>query len=168
LTSTLFGYSYNDLLIKAQSSIFPKILLLDQKLDQKLVDGKIVYTIVCENNDYHMAEKLRDAMNKRYQNRLGGYPFEVNIVPFSKLTAQTKATAVYALNSDAGIDKVTHLAKTSGCMTFAYDIVNLQRGVLLSMMVEKSTVLYLNKKGLQSHNVDFVESLYQIVRFANN
>ena len=34
LTTSLFGYSYNDLLIKAQSSIFPKILLLDKKLDQ--------------------------------------------------------------------------------------------------------------------------------------
>lgn len=168
LTTSLFGYSYNDLLIKAQSSIFPKILLLDKKLDDKLVDGKIVYTIVCEDNDYHTAEKLRDTMNERYQNRLGDYSFEVNIVPFSKLTAETRTTAVYALNSDTGIDKVTRLAKTSGCMTFAYDIVNLQHGVLLSLMVEKSTVLYLNKKGLQSHNVDFVESLYQIVRFANN
>lgn len=168
LTTSLFGYSYNDLLIKAQSSIFPKLLLLDKKLDNKLVDGKIVYTIVCENNDFHTAEKLRDTMNKRYQNRLGKYSFEVNIIPFSKLSTQTKATAIYALNSDTDIGKVTRLAKTSGCVTFAYDIANLQHGVLLSLMVEKSTVLYLNKKGLQNQNIDFVESLFRIVRFAAN
>ncbi len=168
LTSTLFGYTYNDLLIQAQSSIFPKILLLDKKLDEKLVDGKIVYTIVCEENDYRMAEKLRDMMNDAYRNRLGSYDFEVNILLFSNLDADTRTSAIYVLNSDTGVDKVTQLAKSLGFMTFAYDIVNLQHGVLLSLMVEKSTVLYLNKQGLQTHNVDFVNSLYQIVRVANN
>ena len=168
LTSTLFGYSYNELLIQAQSSIFPKILLLDKKLDDKLIDGTIVYTIVCEENDYHTAEKLRDAMNAQYQNHLNGYTFEVNILLFSELTSSSRATAIYVLNSDSGIDKVIQLAKTSGSVTFAYDMVNLQQGVLLSLMVEKSTVLYLSKKSLQTHNVDFAKSLYQIVRVTDD
>jgi len=43
--TSLSGYSYNEVLIKAQSKIFPKILLLDKKLKDKLIDGKIVYTI---------------------------------------------------------------------------------------------------------------------------
>ncbi len=168
LTSTLFGYSYNELLIQAQSSIFPKILLLDKKLDKKLVDGRIVYTIVCEENDYYIAEKLRDMMNTQYQNHLGNYTFEVNILLFSQVNTNTKATAIYVLNSDTGVEKVTQLVKTLGCITFAYDIANLQHGVLLSLMVEKSTVLYLNKQGLRIHNVDFAKSLYQIVRIAND
>ena len=168
LTSTLFGYSYNDLLIKAQSSIFPKILLLDKKLDQKLVEGKVVYTIACEDNDYQTALQVQELLNKHYQNRLGQYAFEVQVVPFSKLSAETKTTAVYALNSEDGIEKISRIAETAGFMTFSYDIDNLKHGMLLSLMVEKSTVLYLNKQGLQNHNVDFVDSLYQIVRFANN
>ncbi len=168
LTTSLFGYSYNELLIKAQSSIFPKILLLDKKLDEKLVDGKIVYTIVCEDNDVHTAETLRDTMNKRYKNRLGDYAFEIKVIPFSKLTDQTRATALYALNTDEHMDKIRRIAEKSGCMTFAYDIANLKHGLLLSLMMEKTTVLYLNKNGLRNHNVDFVESLYQIVRFAHN
>ena len=110
-------------MIQAQSSIFPKILLLDKKLDDKLVEGKIVYTIVCEENDYYTAEKLRDMMNEQYHNRLGAYDFEVNILLFSKLTSDTRATAIYLLNSDTGIDKVTKLAKTLDFVTFAYDIV---------------------------------------------
>jgi hypothetical protein len=167
LTSTLFGYSYNNLLIKAQSSIFPKILLLDKKLNDKLVEGKIVYTIVCEESDYDVAKKLRDMMKKQYQNRLGNYIFEVNIMFFSKVTTDTKVTAIYVLNSDTGVDKISHLVKRLGCMTFSYDISNLQHGVLLSLMVEKSTVIYLNKKSLPTHNVDFIESLYQIVKVAN-
>ncbi len=165
LTSTLFGYSYNDLVVKAQSSIFPKILLLDKKLDEKLVNGTIVYTIVCEESDYHLAEALRDAMNTKYQNRLNGYTFTVNVLRFSELGPKVRTTAIYLLNSEAGIEKATRLAKDLGFMTFAYDIANLQHGVLLSLMVEKSTVLYLSKGSLQSHNVDFADALYRIVRF---
>jgi hypothetical protein len=168
VAGTLLGYSYNNVVIKAQSSIFPKILLLDKKLKDKLVDGKIVYTIICEPNDYHAAEILRDAMNAQYQNRLNGYVFEVNILLFSQFNKATRATAIYLLNSDTGVDKVTELAKASDCITFAYDTVNLQHGVLLSLMVEKSTVLYLSKKSLHTHNVEFTESLYQIVRIFND
>ena len=168
VTGTLFAHSYNELLIRAQSSIFPKILLLDKKLYDKLIDGKIVYTIVCEENDYETAKKLRDIMNAQYQNRLGDYVFEVNILLFSEFTSNTRASAIYVLNSDTDVERITNFAKTSGYMTFSYDIVNLQHGVLLSLMVEKSTVLYLNKQGLHTHNVDFVKSLYQIVKVANN
>ena len=166
--TSLFGYSYNELLIKAQSNIFPKILLLDKKLNDKLVDGKIVYAIACEKNDVHTANQVRDLVNKKYKNKLGKYELEIKVIKYSDLSDQTKATAIYALNSNHGIDKVSKLAGTSGFMTFAYDIGNLKRGLLLSLMVEKSTVIYLNKQGLQSHKVDFVEALYQIVRFSTN
>jgi len=164
----LFGYSYNELLIKAQSNIFPKILLLDKMLEDKLVDGKVVYTIICEDNDFHTANHVRKLVDNKYKQKLGKYELEINVIRYSELSNKTRATAIYALNSSKGIDKVRELAGTSGFMTFAYDIGNLKRGLLLSLMVEKSTVLYLNKRGLKGHKVDFVDSLYQIVRFANN
>ncbi|MDQ1340165.1 MAG: hypothetical protein QG567_1322 [Campylobacterota bacterium] len=166
--TTLFGYSYNDLLIKAQSSIFPKILLLDKKLDEKLVDGKIVYAIAYDDNDYHTAMQVRKLVENKYKNRLGEYELVIKVIRFSDLSDKTKVTAVYALNSSDGIDRVSSLAKESGFMTFAYDIENLKHGLLLSLMVEKSTVIYLSKPNLQNHKVDFVDSLYQLVRFAAN
>ena len=48
--SMLFGYNYDDLLIRAQTALFPKILLLDKNLEKKLVDGKIVYLVAYEKN----------------------------------------------------------------------------------------------------------------------
>jgi len=168
LATSLFGYSYNDLLLKAQSNIFPKILLLDKKLGEKLVNGKVVYTIACEENDFHTAMQIRDLMVENYHNSLGNYKLLVEVKRYSELDAETETSAVYALNSTEGVGKISRLATKSGFMTFAYDIGNLRHGLLLSLMVEKTTVLYLNRQGLQSHNVDFVESLYQIVKFSNN
>lgn len=168
LVGTLFGYSYNELLIKAQNAIFPKILLLDKNLDQKLVDGEISYTIVCETSDYHTALALKEQMDKRYRQRLGGYPFKVRVVRFEEFTAQNRTTALYVLNSENDIDNVTRLARESGIITFAYDMAKLKEGVLLSLVVEKSTIIYLNKNSLPDYNIDFVDSLYQIVKFMEN
>lgn len=42
---------------------------------------------------------------------------------------------------------------------------NLKNGFLFSLMLEKSTILYLNKENLYIKKVDFVDSLFQIVRF---
>ena len=61
LINVAFGYHYDDIVLKAQASIFPKIILLDKKIQNKLIDGKIVYTIVYNKSDYNTAlsiEKL--------------------------------------------------------------------------------------------------------------
>ena len=168
LSGTLFGYSYNELLIKAQSTIFPKILLLDKKLNQKLVGGEICYTIACEKNDYLTAVALKEQMVKKYRQRLGEYPFKVEVILFSELSRDKPMTAIYALNSEKDINKVTNLGKELGILTFAYDMANLKEGILLSLMVEKSTILYLNKRSLPDYKVDFVDSLYRIVRFMDH
>ena len=160
-----FGYTYNDLLLKAQTAIFPKLLLLDKQLNDKLVNGKIVYTIVYRENDYNKALEVRDLVDAYYKKNLDQYGFEITLVEYSDVSDNMNATAVYALNSDEGIDKLAKLATSKGIITFAYDIAALKDGMLFSMVVEKTTVIYLNKKILQRYNVDFVDSLYQIVRF---
>ena len=160
-----FGYTYNDLLLKAQTAIFPKLLLLDKQLNDKLVNGKIVYTIVYRENDYNKALEVRDLVDAYYKKNLDRYSFEITLVEYSDISENMNATAIYALNSDKGIEELAEIATSKGIITFAYDIATLKDGILFSMVVEKNTVIYLNKKILQRYDVDFVDSLYQIVKF---
>jgi hypothetical protein len=60
------------------------------------------------------------------------------------------ATVIYALNSDKYIKQVAKIAKQKGIITFAYDINNLKNGLLFSLVLEKSTILYLNKENLNT------------------
>ncbi|DAB27283.1 MAG TPA: hypothetical protein CFH78_08780, partial [Sulfurimonas sp. UBA10385] len=57
LTVTIYGYTYNEMLIKAQIAVFPKILLLDKKINNKLVDNKIVFIIAHEEQCQHLYQK---------------------------------------------------------------------------------------------------------------
>ncbi len=165
LVNFAYGYTYNRLLLKAQASIFPKIIMLDKKVSDKLVDGKIVYTIVYEENDYYTAVDIGEFIESNYRLNKSKYSYKINLVKFSEFSDETQATAIYALNSDIHIEKIAQSAAKKGVISFAYDINNLKQGILFSLMLEKSTVLYINKENLDTKKVDFVDSLYQIVNF---
>jgi hypothetical protein len=165
LVNFVYGMNYNELLLKTQASIFPKIMLLDKKLNEKLVDGKIVYTIVYEKNDFSVAQEIRQFIDTKYKGHFDGYEYKINLVEFSNLSTKTKASAIYMLNSDKSIKKVANIAKEKGIIAFSYDINNLKHGLLFSLMLEKSTVLYMNKESLSVQKIDFVDSLLQMVRF---
>lgn len=165
-TKLLFAYNYDDLLLQAQSSIFPKIMLLDKKVKNKLVENKLIYTIVYDNNDYDTAlhvKRYTDVILKKHSDT---YPYEIHIVDFEHLDTATKASAFYVLKSSKkNIEKVARIAREKGVISFSYDIDNLKYGLLLSLIIEKSTVIYLNKENLDTQSIDFVDFLFQMVKF---
>ena len=168
LVNLAFAYNYDDILLKAQASIFPKIMLLDKKLENKLVDGQIVYTIVHDKSDYQTALEIKTFINNKYNGYIGKYSYKINLVNLSDLSYNTKASSFYVLNADNSIKEVAKIAKDKWIISFSYVINNLKKGLMFSLSIEKSTVLYLEKDNLYSQNVDFVDSLLQIVRFVDN
>ncbi len=160
-----YGYSYDDLLLRAQASIFPKIMLLDKKIENKLIDGMIVYTIAYEKSDYNTALLINKFIDANYNGHFNGYAYKINLVEYSDLSSATQASAIYVLNSDKYIKKVATFAKESGIITFSYDVKNLKAGLLFSLVLEKSTVLYMNKENLYVKKIDFVDSLLRMVKF---
>jgi len=163
--SLAYGYEYNDVLLKAQASIFPKIMLLDKKIEDKLVNGQIVYTVAYDKNDHHTALEIRKYIDMNHKGQFDEYSYRIDLVEFDNITTQTEASAIYVLNSDKNIKKIADVAKEKGIVSFSYDIENLKKGLLFSLMLEKSTVLYLNKENLHTKKIDFIDSLLQMVKF---
>lgn len=160
-----YGYTYNDLLLKAQAFVFPKVIMLDKKVDKKLINDKIVYTIVYEKNDIDTALEIERVINAKYKKHFGRYEYKIELVEFENISESIETSAIYVLNSEQHIEKVAEIARQKGVISFAYDMNNLKRGVLFSLMLEKSTTLYLNKNNLITDKVDFVDSLLQMLKF---
>lgn len=165
LINIAFAYNYDDIILKAQASIFPKIILLDKKIGDKLIDGKIVYTIIYDELDYLTALSIEEFINKNFQGQLGTYSFKVNLIKLEDFSKETKASATYVLNSNEHITKIAKISSDKGIISFSYDINNLQKGLMFSLIIEKSTVLYLKKETLFTRKIDFVDALLQMVRF---
>lgn len=168
LINMAFAYNYDYVLLKAQASIFPKIILLDKKVENKLIDGEIVYTIVYDKNDYDEALKISDFIHENYKGRFDKYRYKINLVDVLEFSTKTKASAIYVLQLDKEIQKISDIAKEKGVISFSYDIGNLKDGLMFSLVIEKSTVLYVKKENLYNKKVEFVDSLLQIVRFTES
>ncbi len=167
--STVFASSYDELLLKTQISIFPKITILDKSLNKKLINNEIIYTIIYEKNDFLIAEKIKADTESIFLNsHIDTYKYKINLLNISSLSNQTKATVFYVLNlSKSDVKKVSQIAIKNNILTFSYDINNLYNGLLFSLNIEKSTVFYLNKKILSYKNINFVSPLLRMVKFIN-
>ena len=165
LVNTAFGYNYDDVVLKAQISIFPKIILLDKKIEDKLIDGKVVYTIIYDKTDSVTALSIEKLINKNFNGHLGKYDYKINLVDFASFSDSTEASAIYVLNLKEDIQRIATIARKKGIISFSYDINNLRKGLMFSLVIEKSTVLYLEKENLYTKKIDFVYSLLQMVRF---
>lgn len=168
LVNLAFAYNYDDVLLKAQASIFPKIMLLDKKLSSKLIDGKIVYTIIYDKSDYLTAVEIKDFINTKFKGHLDKYDYKINLVEFDDFSDSTEASAIYVLKLDKYIKQIADIARNKGVISFSYDINNLREGLMFSLSIEKSTVLYLERENLYTKKVDFVDSLLQMVKFVDN
>jgi len=165
LVNIALGYNYDDILLKAQASIFPKIILLDKKVENKLIDGKIIYTIVYDNADYLTALAIEHFINKNFQGYLDSYEYKINLIELEDFTQKTQSSAIYVLNLKEHVEEIGAIAKEKGIISFSYDINNLKKGLMFSLVIEKSTVLYLEKENLYTNKIDFVEALLQMVKF---
>jgi hypothetical protein len=165
LFSLVFGYDYDELILKAQASIFPKIMLLDKRIGDKLVDDKIVYTIVYDKEDHLTALSIEKFINKNFAGRLDVYDYEVNLVDVDSFSSDIQTSAIYVLNLDDKVEKIADIANQKGIISFSYSLNSLKKGLMFSLVIEKSTVLYLEKETLYTKKIDFVDALLQMVRF---
>jgi len=161
---SLFGFE-NNLLLRAEISIFPKLLLLTKEPQKILVNGGIVFTIVYEDEDIDSALTLKTLMDKQYKGFIENYPFSVILVQYSKLDERLETSAIMALRSKDHIDKPAKLAIKKKVISFVEDVAYLKEGYLFSLNLERSTIIYMNKPMLRYYGIEFSDTLYHVVRF---
>lgn len=163
--TTLFGANSNLLLHRAQASIFPKLILLAKEPNNILVNGKIIFAIVYEDEDVAVATKLRTLMEQQYNDYIENYPFKVVLIQYSELNEALRASAVMALHSEKHIGEPAKLAIKKKIISFVEDAAYLNQGYLFALNLERSTIIYMNKPMLPYYGIEFSDTLYHVVRF---
>ena len=72
LNSFAYSSEYDKMLLKAHAKLVPKIVLLDQSLEQKLVDGKVKILIVSESQDKVFPSDTKD-LPAKFEEAVGAY-----------------------------------------------------------------------------------------------
>lgn len=158
-----FAFGYDELLLDAQSSVVPKIAMLDKGIQNKLVGGKLVVAVV---HDPDEADIAKDVVSKITANAKKNSTISIKAVSveFSQL-AKSEMSIIYILGSSgANVQKAVNIAKQKGIASFVYDKSDLAHGAMLTLNIERSAVITLKRSALKDSGVSFVDSFYKIVR----
>ncbi len=165
---SVWGYTYNELLLDAQSRIYPKLLMLEEGIAARHDNKPVVFTVLYEPEDEFTAERIVDKIEAYYDHSLGGIPFEAEMATFSELEPPFHSDAFYILKADEeDMKKAVDFARREKIPVFVYDFKDLKYGALFALTIEQSTVIYMNRVVLQKAGILFAPSLYSIVRFVD-
>lgn len=165
LALQLLGYESNSLLLRAQASIYPKIMLLDKDVSNKTSEETILLIIIYNDEEKKSAQKLKELIDYNYKGELGSYNFIVELVNSQKKVEINNATSYYffSLKEDEK-KKILSEAKSKNRICFGYDSEDFSDGILISLMLKEKTYIYLNRTSLSDYNINFTPVFYKIIK----
>ena len=157
--------TYDPLLLRAQASLFPKIVLLDRHLDQKAPDGEVMLTIVSTGADRHVAQQLQKIIEGKYGNSLGNNNMTVTVTTFEDFDPKYLATAYILLQgSEPLFKKVVSHASSNKRIVFSYSYADFKYDSLISLYMKEKTYIYINKSTVKLYGVSFLPVFYKITK----
>jgi len=159
------AYDYDPLLMRAQATMFPKIILLDKDINDKHDDGNITILILHAKQESAVAENLKDLIVQQYTNHLGKNNLTVESVDFDNFDQERVATAYFLLKGTKEIhEKITTHAASKKRLVFSYDYKDFTNNALISILMKEKTYIYLNKQAIHSYDINFIPLFYKIVK----
>ena len=165
-SATFDGYAaeYSSLLVRAQTSIFPKIIMLDENVADKVLGNSIQLHVLYQPGDKGQAESVKQSIEDNYGNKIGQYDFHVRLIDASKIVDEVP-TAFYLLNLNADIKKtISQIAIKNKRISFSYDHKDLTNDALISLQLKEKVYIYLSKKQLNAYDIRFQSVFYNIVK----
>ena len=164
LSAQIFAYSYDDTIIQIEAKLFPKIILLEENMqDSKKSEIKIV--ILSSKLDENVASRFKSAIEKNYPNRLAGKKILVSVKTFSQAKKDTSDALIILKHSEDELTQIALWANKNHIISFAYDPYYLEYGVLASIYIGKTTKPFLNSTIMKEYNFNFNAFLLQLCKF---
>ncbi len=165
LKFSLFANSvYNINFLDFQAKVFPKIILLDNNFEDKLLENSVVLTILYEEIDYSAVEILKDKIEKEYKS-LKYYNLKVNVLKYSEFNTNKLSTAyILLLGKDKKILEISKILSSNSRLTFAYDNSYLDLGVIFGLSITSKVDILLNIEALKNSKIELQNSIFSVVK----
>jgi hypothetical protein len=164
---TLFAAEAEDSLLQnTHIRMIPKIMALDTRLSAKTASPKAVLAIVYDSNRMAYAENIADTINVLYNNKVTNIAFSAIAFSVDELLGRRDIAFVYLPQSGKtqSVKKIAAWGIANSIPTFSYDVNDLENGILGSIAIERSTIVYINKNTLKEGKFRFNDILFQIAR----
>ncbi len=166
LMTGLFSVHAEDaILLNAHIRMIPKIMALDTQALSHSPSGKAILGVVYDDNRKNNAKKIADEINRNYNGNVGVLPFVAIPISVDELVIRRDIAFAYLIDMNKiSVNRVAAWGNSNNSPTFSYNAQNLDLGILGTIVIERSTVIYINKNVLKAGKFRFNNSLFQIAR----
>ena len=162
LSLQLSAIEYKPTLLELEAKIFPKMILLNSKLD-KTSETLTIYIIIKEW-DIYTAQELQNNIENYYPKKIAGKKIVVSIEQFKDFK-KTPDAIILLKHTKEELTQIANWANKKGIVSLAYDPSYMEYGILASLYIGKSTKPYLNKKIIQKYGFEFNPQLLKLSKF---
>ncbi len=163
LITWLMVQAEDNVLINTHVRMIPKIMALDSKNQSQY--SKATLAIVYEGSRKALARSIADEINLNYNGKVANLPFTAIVLSVDELFLRHDISFVYVTKmSEKSIKKIARWGIESTVPTFSYELSDLEDGILGSIAIERSTVIYINKPVFKEGKFRFNETLFQVAR----
>lgn len=153
------------LLLNAHIRMIPKIMFLDAQVSSRNADDKVVLGVIYTGNRKSSAKKIAEDINSYHNSKIGSFAFMATAISVDELLTRSDIAFAYLIEmDDASIKRVASWGISHSIPTFSYDPNALDLGILGSISIERTMVIYLNKRVLKAAKFHFHSSLFQIAK----
>lgn len=153
-------------LMQTHIRMLPKIMALDTRLASKAPSSKLILAIVYDSNKKAKAQLIANEMNTIHNGKVSNFSFTALPVSVDELMTRKEITFVYSIQhtTTPSIKKIAAWGIANTVPTFSYDVNDMEFGILGSIAIERSTIIYINKNTLKEGKYRFNDTLFQIAR----
>jgi hypothetical protein len=168
----IFGFmiasAQDALVLNAHVRMLPKIMALDTRLS-KSPPSKVIFAVVYDSNRKANAQLIADEINKFHNGKVSNISFSAIAQSADEIVERKDIAFVYTIGrcSPKSLKKVAEWGITNSVPTFSYDVADLEYGLLGSIAIERSSIIYINKNTLKEGKFHFDSTLYQIARLVD-
>ena len=164
LSVQLFSQQYDMNIVYIEAKLFPKIALLEKQIQKSDAPDLNIY-IFAKDIDLDVAQSFKSKIEANYPNILLNKKIIVRIMNFTQDIKHKPAAIIVLQHSKKELQKIAMWANKNKIITFAYDPIDLNVGLLVSIYIGKTIQPYLNKQIIKQYGFIFNPYLMQLSKF---
>lgn len=163
IISFLIAAAEDSVLLTTHIRMIPKIMALE--IQPSSNNTPSLLGVIYDGERKSQAQAVADEINHYHNGKVANLTFIALAVSVNELSKRNDISFAYLIQMSASsVAQAATWGLLNSTPTFSYDLSDLEYGVLGSIAIERTTVIYINKTILKKGKFHFNDALFQIAR----
>jgi len=163
---SLYANSAYDLtILTLQSKVFPKIILADKDISEKLINNTLEITILYEEIDVVIANRFKKLILQNYS-KLKNFTVVVKVLEYKNFSKSTALSTAYFFLSgkEESIVQVSDFIINNNRLNFSYEKNDIDLGIIFGLEIGSTVSLLLNLNSLKKSKINLDNSILKVTK----